>query len=717
MPIEVWRASGYVIAIVITAAIYTVFLRNGSNFIKNCSSVATKGELIAAVTLIVVGLLLRANFLTEFQGGELTSDENLMSIVYTSGIINGEHVRSGAGKIVYAILLDAWLHLFGFSVTAIRSLSTVASITGIIFWFLSLRLLCGQRIALWASALFSISFFGIYFGRLSLEIYLTIVFAPLCLLAYAYWYLHPSRLTAALAGSVLALSLFTYPGSVLALLAILCGLAAASLWFFVTITSGKVALKPSYVTIRDMATALAAFLVVTIIVFTLHYIIYAAPGEAAFTGGGGGYLNLTIASILAAIQHLLVDLFFEGSSWYIYFPAMPFVEVVLWPFFISGVIFSWGRPENWKIRGIILSIPAVLLLSALTGAYPGMRRAVYLLLPFYYFSAVGIVQFFELVKNWDQRLLTKSISLTPFSGALVLVMVALAHPIYYQLTYGKEVASRNLGEGFGTKKIPLELISRLLHSNDVFLYRREFDKYFDHLIYEHYFKMAKRYGNLQADARDVHFLESRDDPTIMRLRHRDDWRFLTWKSMEVISLSKLLPVCVDNKSLTGYGDLPLIVYRYSLAAKNKGALCARNGEIAGLDSIFYMGFRHPKEKLIHRLDCADPYCDKNRPEFIYTGGGPVTFLLAKGLGGCVPDCQLVLQVDHPHASRKSRILVSNKQIGLLSMEGLDEENKARFPIPGKLFNEDGTIEVSITPEPDNFLGWDIRSAAIVHSGV
>jgi len=717
MPIEIWRAIGYFIAVVIAGAIYMAYLRNGSNAIKDSPLVATKGEVIVAVTLIGIGFLLRANFLAEFQGGKLSSDENMMSIVYTSGIINGEHVRSGAGKIVYALILDAWLHLFGLSVTAIRSLSTVASIAGIVFWFLSLRLLCGQRIALWASALLSISFFGIYFGRLSLEVYWTIVFAPLCLLFYAYWKLHPSRLIAALAGSVVALGLFTYPGSLLALLATLSGLAAASLLFLITTSSGKAALIPCRETVLDAAAALAAFLVVTVIGFTLHYMIYAPPGEAAFTGGGGGNFNISLVSVLAALQRLLVDLFIEGSSWYIHFPAMPFVEVALWPFFITGVMISCGRKRDWKIRGIILSMPAVIMLVALTGAEPGMRRAIYFLLPFYYFSAIGIVQFFELVKNWNNLSLARVKYMKPLSVALVLVAVALVHPIYYQLTYGRKIMSRNLGEGFGTKKIPLEYILEILHSNDVYLYKHEFDKYFGRLIYDNYPKMAKRYGNLQSDARDVHFFENEDELTIKALRSRDDWRFLTWENKEVLSLSKQVPICFDDKHFSGNDDLPLVTYRHSPEAEKNGAFCVENEEIAGLDSMFQMGFRHTKERFVHRLECAGPYCNKSRPESIYTLGGAVTFLLAQEPGGCDTGCELVLQVDNPRAKRKSHIFISNEQVGLLSIEVLDADNKARFPIPGKMLGEDGTIEISITPEPGDFLGWDIRFAEIVRSGL
>lgn len=715
MTIEIWRVLGYLIAFVIATAIFVAFLRNRPIRYSDSPLVATKGEVIVAVSVIGIGILLRVNFLTEFQGGLLTSDENMMSIAYTSGIINGEHVRSGAGKIIYALVLDAWLHLFGLSVTAIRSLSTVASIAGIVFWFFSLRLLCGQRTALWASALLSISVFGIYFGRLSLEIFWTIVFAPLCLLFYAYWKFHPSRLKAALTGSVVALGLFTYPGSLLALLAILCGLAAAFLLFIITVSSAKTALKPSRDTALDAALALAAFLVVNAIGFTLHYTIYASPDEAAFTGGGGGYLSISLASILAAIKQLFVDLFIKGSSWYMNLPAMPFVEFALWPFFVTGVMISWGRAMDWKVRGVILSMPVVILLVAFTGDYPGMRRAIYFLLPFYYFSAVGIVQFFELVKNLNYHSLKGSRYLTSSLFALILVAVALAHSIYYQLTYGREAVSWNLGEGFGTKKIPLEFISEILLTNDVFLYRHEFDKYFDHLIYEHYPKLAKRYGNLNRSARDVHFLESGDELAHDTLRQRDDWRFLTWESKEVVRLSKMLPVCVDEQSFSDNGDTPLVVYRDSIGAEKNGALCLENGEMEGLDSKFQMGYRHSKERFIHELDCGGSYCDNNRPDYIYTLGGIVTFLLAKKPGECDQGCQLVLQVDNPQVGRKSRILISNRQIGLLSIEGLDEENKARFPIPGEILAEGGALEVSITPEPGDFLGWDIRSAEIVRA--
>ena len=80
-------------------------------------------------------------------------------------------------------------------------------------------------------------------------------------------------------------------------------------------------------------------------------------------------------------------------------------------------------------------------------------------------------------------------------------------------------------------------------------------------------------------------------------------------------------------------------------------------------------------------------------------------------------CELILRVDNPRTNRKSRISISNKQIGLLTIEVLDKENQARFLIPDDVFSEEGKIEVSIIPEPGNFLGWDIQSAEVVRSGL
>ncbi len=716
MPIEIWKAYGYFITVVSAVVISIAFARNRSPATDIRSSAITKGEITVTIALIGIGLFLRANFLTEFLGGQLTSDENMMSVVYTSGIVNGEHVRSGAGKIVYAIVLDAWLLLFGFSVTSIRALSTVACIVGIGFWFLSLRLLHGKRIALWASALLSISIFGIYFGRLSLEVFWPVVFIPICLLIYASWQAHPSLGIAALGGAFVAFGLFTYPGFLIAMIAVFAGLAATWLWAFVKLPWERATLMPSRSTLSDAAVAVFTFLAISFIGLILHRMIFAAPNEAMFTGGGGGHFNISVLPVLLAIKQMLVDLFVEGSSWYLWLGPAPFVEFVLWPFFVTGVLISWGRTQDWKIRGIILSMPVVILLGALTGAYPGMRRAIYLLLPFYLFSAVGIVQLLEITKNWSKERGSGATYLTPISAVIMLVVISLAHPIYYQFTHGRKATSWNRGEGFGTKKIPLEYLLSNLQSNDVILSKKEFGKYFDDLIYEHYPKMVKRYVAHQEHLHSVHFLENKDDPVIQRLADRDDWMFLTWTSREVERLSELLAICVDDKSFLGQDDLPIVVYPRSLQARQKEARCYADAEYGELDSKFQLGYRHKRERLVHRLDCGGPNCDNSRPDFIYTLGGTVTFLLAYEPNMCNSGCELVLQVVNPLKERKCRIAIANQQLGLLSIETLNQENKARFSIPNNAFNKDDTIEVSITPEPGDFSGWDIESAEIVRTG-
>ena len=487
-------------------------------------------------------------------------------------------------KLVYALMLDAWLHIFGFSVTAIRSLSTFASIMGVGFWFLSLHLLYGQRIALWASALLSLSVFGIYFGRLSTEMYCVLFYVPLCLLIYAYWKRRPSSVIAACGGVVVGLALFTYPGFLLALVATIGGLTATLLWSFINHLSEKETLKPRRETVRGITAALVAFLVVTTIGLALHSMVYSPSGGPIFVGGGS--LMLSPASVLTAIQKMLVDIFVEGSSWYLVFKASPFVEVVLLPFFITGILVSWSRKWDWKIRGVILSMPAVILLSAVTGAYPGMRRAIYFLLPFYFFSAVGISQFFSMVQQAYNRNVAVSKFVTPLSCAILLVVFALIHPIYYQLTYGRQIVSWNHGEGFGAKKISLDYISNILRSEDVILSRFELAKYFDHHIYEHYPKMEKRYGVLPEDARDVYFIEDMDARAIKALSNRDDWKLLTWTSMEIANLSKQISVCFDGKLFSQKGDLPLEVFRYSSEAEKNGAYCVKNGEFEGLDFKF-----------------------------------------------------------------------------------------------------------------------------------
>lgn len=717
-----WEVVGWVLVFLYAVANYrlsmtTVAGRDGATGRFIC------GERRALWLVIGVGVFLRVALVAEFQDGRLTSDENLMAIVYTSGIVHGDPVRFGAEKVVSSLILDGWMQLFGPSPLAIRALSTSISLLGLALWCIALRRLAGWRVAMWGTGLLSISVFGIYFGRLGMEMYWVLFLGALLLWLYALWLEKKAPGTAFVGGLVAGLGFFTYPGFILGVLALLAGLSIAWLWSLaITRRAGGRGNGVGHTAVFHAGLAFVGLSIPLALGVWSHVQIFASPDEPIFAGGG--HLDLSLGAILSALAQQLKDLFIEGSSWYLVFPSMPFVELVLWPFFVVGLWRSWGDSESWKVRGVALSIPLVLFLSAFTGPYPGVRRSIYLLLPFYFFAAMGIVWFLSAA---NASAIREGLYGTAKRGvfALVFVLFGVAHIVYYQLDFGRAAVSWNFGAGFGTNKIPMDSLLGWLEDKDVILSEHEFGVYFDHWIYMHYPKLARRYGLISPGARDVHFIEDAQSPVIRTLRYRDDWRYLSWSGDGLETLSRHVGFCVNAQAVGDATagdarDLLFVAYRNPVA-NNRGPRgagpvgCFERGDSIIPDARFDMGYRRADERLRHRLVCAGGHCDKTRPDFLYTRGGAVSFVLGVQEGVCESGCVLEFQLRNPAPGRKSVVRGGGKRVGVIDLSSINAKNRVRFPIAASSVDNDGRLEVEIIEAEGGRLGWDVDYARIVAS--
>src|SRR5204862_2444939 len=96
-------------------------------------------------------------------------------------------------------------------------------------FFATVRILLGTRVALWAAALLAVSTYAVHFSAFAVEIGALLFWVPAVAFALVAWLRQPSAWRAAATGLVLGLSLFTYPGVLVAYAAIALGCLAAAL--------------------------------------------------------------------------------------------------------------------------------------------------------------------------------------------------------------------------------------------------------------------------------------------------------------------------------------------------------------------------------------------------------------------------------------------------------------------------------------------------------
>ncbi len=496
-----WSLSGWAIALALTFIILRVHPRSPPDF-SLASAPPAKLEILAALLLIAVGLIVRFSFLGEFFGGRLSGDEYLAPFVYTSKVVHGEAAQNGATHLTLALAFDLWYKTFNLSPLAARALSATLGTISLIFFFLGLRRAAGTRLAMWSAAFLSISLYGVYFSKLALEIGWTLFIPPIVLYLLVLASQKRSALLAASAGLVFSLGLFTYPGFLLATISVIAGMAisfiiyrrkAAPSWW-----------RSSYWWIMALA-FVAGSIPYTIFAIYQHLTILGV-GQPLLRGGGA--VSFTIAAALSGWKIVLYDALFGSNSWYLIHGDMAFLETALLPLAIYGVFIFWrtvthaDREKRWMWYGLFLSIPILIAMVPFTGPYPGMRRALFVLLPYSVAVGGGLIFLFSAITAHRAMLaipdFKRNRPLYKMLG-LGILMLAVAHPIAYQFTSGRDRSRINLGEGFSRKQIPTSFILKKLKSHDIILEQAEFNSgWFDASIYEQYPRLYNRY-NTDAD--------------------------------------------------------------------------------------------------------------------------------------------------------------------------------------------------------------------------
>ena len=487
---DLWQISAWAIALVLVIVILIEHRRSVPN-LALLYAPPPRQEIIVALLIIGVGLVLRISFLDEFQGGRLTSDENLTSVVYTSAIAHGEPTNNGATHLAYALALDLWYQVFGFTPIVARALSATLGIISLTFFFFGLRSVAGVRLALWSAAFLSVSLHGVHFSKLALEMGWLLFIPPIVFFFLITASQKRSPALAAIAGLVFSLGMFSYPGFLLAAASIIVGMVVG---YIVRRTGAEpFNWKNRHLLIMVLAFLAGSFPFTAFAVYQ-HLTVFGAAN--LFRGGGG--VTLSMAAALAGWSQLAHDGFVSSDSWYLMHRGMAFFSITLLPLALYGVFLFWRAKWQWYWYGFFLAILICIAIVPFTGAYPGMRRALFTLLPYSVAIGGGLIFLLnamaarartipKMTESMLPRLLFKLLPL----GILAL---AVAHPIAYQLTTGRDTVKWNRGDGFVLARIPFDFILSTLKSHDIVLDRKEFTGMFDGLLYTAYPQLYGRYN-------------------------------------------------------------------------------------------------------------------------------------------------------------------------------------------------------------------------------
>ena len=565
MNINPWTLSAWSIALALTFVIIREHRRSSPDFAL-ADTPPVRTEILAALLLIGVGLTLRFAFLGEFFGGRLTGDEQLAPFIYTSTVVHGEEARNGATHLTLALALDLWYKVFNFSPLAARALSATLGTISLIFFFLGLRLAAGIRLAMWSTAFLSVSLYGIYFSKLAFEIGWVLFIPPILFFLLVSAYQKRSPLLSASAGLMFSLGLFSYPGVLLATISVIAGMAISYLIFR---RKAPLEWRNHHWWLITLAFVVGS---VPFTAFAL-YQHFAILGERQALLMGGGALSFTIASLLSGWYAVLYDALFSSSSWYLIYSGMAFFDTALLPLGIYGIFMLWraathaDREKRWIWYGLFLSIPICIAIIPFTGPYPGMRRALFVLLPYSVALGGGLIFLLHAITAQNAALaITGSMRNHPSYKVfgLSILMLAVAHPIAYQFTAGREITRwMSITEGFGKARIPYSFILEALKTHDIVLDQEEFGGYFDGLIYTHYPRLYKRY-NPEADIRHkvLHL-------PYFELTKLSDKILMTWdlhKFDQLLAAGKVSvppkPIFSDSANLPYWGILTSAPYEH-----------------------------------------------------------------------------------------------------------------------------------------------------------
>lgn len=484
--------------------------------------------------------------------------------------------------------------------------------------------------------------------------------------------------------------------------------ALASGWgtaFLLSLASGQ---RPRS-RIRDRVTSLAAaaagFAAVFVPVILLH--LERFHGRILSTGGGG--LDLEPAAVRAAWAALLGDLFVRGGSWYLPFRDLPVLERTLLPFAATGSLWAWRRYPSWQARGSLLAAPILIALCTISGQYPGMRRALSVLLPYHFCAAAGIL---VVLRGLPGR------ARPSLLGGATLVVLSCLHAVAYQFAFREAKTGFNFGTGFAYEPpIPHDFLIGRLREGPVVLEPTEFGGEMDRRYYQSIERLARRYGQLATTEARLHYL---DDPG---LAPQEGWGILARTERAVGEISRGTGLCIQASRLRsapgaeGFLSVPLV----SASPREEGTICVGSpSHLASIGSHVSLGFAHLEARLRHGLSCAGPYCGPSRPDSVDATGGDLSFVLRdprsashlpEGSGSGV-ELSLGVVQENVHA-RENRISVNGHPLGTLSAGSVGANGEARFPVPDAAAPSDPLWRITIeAPREAGRIGWGVRWAEL-----
>ena len=476
---------------------------------------------ICALGLAMVSIMVSWIALSGFFGGELSADEYAMSRIYVEYFFSGIRWISGATQLAEGAFLASLYSVFGFSAIVARSGSLALFVVGLIFLYFVVRRLVSHFSALWSVTFLAASSYGAHFSGLALELVAVFFFTPAVLLATIGFLERPTISRGAFLGSITAISFFTYPGQILAVVSLVLSVGVV---YLLRLLSGRpfyFNLMPSLASRwRGVLAAVLSSGAVIILGSIVHF-KFMGTSRMLFTGGGGGRFSLEgYLEGLTLIMHELID---ETQTYYLAYPLTPFLDRLILPFALFGVIVTWSRNEAHLLRVLALAAVVTFFLIPLTGGALGARRLVFLLLPMSILAATGLEHFIFRVSR-----------LVAFS-----VVLLLAGGLFWRKILNFEFSSTSLFEsGYCATLLPdTLLLNPASEGGEILVSQDEYGYWLDVAAMKSTLALHTRFNDNVAHSE----LRVADSPTLARIMQSDAKQHLFTMEPQ-ISLTPLLAI-------------------------------------------------------------------------------------------------------------------------------------------------------------------------------
>lgn len=327
---------------------------------------------------LAIGIFFRLRYANAIASGNYIYEE-INALKYVHDMLSGTQTMTGATNMTYLVFEIIWKSVFGHSLMLDRFLVGTLNLAGLIFLYFAVKNLIDRSSALLAVGLASVSLYACHFARLAVETSWPLPFFAASLFLYSK-ILKGShvRLFAFLLGLCIALGIFTYPGYTIWVL------PASAVLLLIQLRE------------RKFNFSILSFLSLGFLLYFIPTIAFHFSAQSAaplFRGGGAAP---DFSSYWPALQTNLHDLFLSGDSYYLH-QGGSFIEAGLLGFFLIGVWRLVIHDRRHWAMALIVSMLAIPFLSALAFNYPGIRRGITLLLPYYLFAGAGITVFFDLL--------------------------------------------------------------------------------------------------------------------------------------------------------------------------------------------------------------------------------------------------------------------------------------------------------------------------------